>query len=190
MSQHPTANNLFNLQVFYAYTYSTAGWLSLQSLPLIVSPRMIVSMLLDETRPPSAMEAYFARCSGFGLLTIAILTAMLTGSIPLSSSVSEPVTSEDSDPKAPYAVPTLIITTIFHAITSFYAYTWYTATDQFAFAAGMVGSGFVAFIGLWCILFASGNGKISKKTGADKRTAGFPFSNSEADKKHPGRKRI
>lgn len=42
-------------QVFHTYTYSTAAWLSLQSLPLIAGPSMIVSMLLDETRPASGM---------------------------------------------------------------------------------------------------------------------------------------
>lgn len=42
-------------QVFHAYTYSTAAWLALQSLPLIAGPSIIVTMLLDETRPVSRM---------------------------------------------------------------------------------------------------------------------------------------
>lgn len=41
------------LQVFYAYTYTTAGWLSLQSLALVAAPKLITTMLLDETRPAS-----------------------------------------------------------------------------------------------------------------------------------------
>jgi hypothetical protein len=109
---------------------------------------------------------------------------MLTGSIPLNSTVSEPVTTEDSDPKAPYAVPTLIVTSIFQGFSAFYAYTQYLSSGQAAFALGMVGYATVAAIGLWCVLFASSNGKISRKTGADKRTAGFPFTNAEAAKKH------
>jgi hypothetical protein len=130
------------------------------------------------------IEIYFARCLGFSLLTIAILTIMLSGSIPLSSAVSEAVSTEDSDPKAPYAVPTLVITSVYHAISAFYAYTWYTTTDQVVFAAAMVGYFAVASIGLWCTLFASSHGKISRRTGADKRTTGFPLHNRVAERKH------
>ncbi|GFF27257.1 GTPase npa3 [Aspergillus udagawae] len=172
------------MDVFYAYTYSTAGWLSLQAIPLIGMPQMIVRIMLEEARQPSQIEIYFARCLGFSLLTIAILTIMLSGSIPLSSAVSEAVSTEDSDPKAPYAVPTLVITSVYHAISAFYAYTWYTTTDQVVFAAAMVGYFVVASIGLWCTLFASSHGKISRKTGADKRTTGFPLHNRVAERKH------
>ena len=52
-----------------------------------------------------------------------------------------------------------------------------------SFGLGTVGSGFFCAVALWCILFASSDGRISRKTGADKRTSGFPFKNSEADKK-------
>ncbi|EAW10613.1 uncharacterized protein ACLA_050850 [Aspergillus clavatus NRRL 1] len=147
-------------------------------------PQMIARIMLEEARQPSQIEVYFARCLGFSLLTIAVLTVMLTGTIPLSSAVSEAVTTEDSDPKAPYAVPTLVVTSVFHAVSGFYAYTWYTTTDQVVFAAAMVGYFAVASIGLWCALFASSHGKISRKTGADKRTAGYPFHNREAQRKH------
>lgn len=37
--------------------------------------------------------------------------------------------------------------------------------------------------GLLIILFGKGKGHISKRTGADKRTSGFPFRNAEADKR-------
>lgn len=38
------------MDVFYVYTFGTAGWLGLQALPLIVSPKLIVTMLATETR--------------------------------------------------------------------------------------------------------------------------------------------
>lgn len=38
-------------QVFYAYTYSTAGWLSLQGLALTTIPQLMSTMLLEEARP-------------------------------------------------------------------------------------------------------------------------------------------
>ncbi|KAJ5781543.1 Glutathione S-transferase/chloride channel C-terminal [Penicillium psychrosexuale] len=171
-------------QVFRAYTYTTAAWLSLQSLPLIAGPSMIVTLLLDETRPASPIELYFARCFGFSLLTIAVLTLMLTGSIPLTAGIRESVSTEDDDPKAPYAVPTLMVTSIFHTTCAFYAYTWYVSGGSGIFAVGVAGYSTIAAIGLWCMLFGSSNGRISRRNGADKRTAGFPFKNSEAAKKH------
>lgn len=54
---------------------------------------------------------------------------------------------------------------------------------MFSFSLGTLGSTFLAAIALWCILFASSNGRISRKTGADKRTSGFPFKNAEAEKR-------
>ncbi|KAJ5949464.1 hypothetical protein N7454_001048 [Penicillium verhagenii] len=178
------------MDVFHAYTYATAGWLSLQSLPLMAGPSMIVAMLLDETRPASVIEVYFARSLGFSLITVAVLTAMLTGSIPLTATIAEGVTTEDSDPRAPYALPTLMVTSLFHATSAFYTYTWYATGGQSVFAVASVGNSALAFVGLWCVLFASSHGKISRRTGADKRTAGFPFSNKEADKKRVGKKGI
>ncbi|KAL4808285.1 hypothetical protein BDV18DRAFT_134602 [Aspergillus unguis] len=176
------------MDVFYAYTYSTAAWLSLQSAALISVPQGISAMLLDETRPATSIEVYLARCLGFALLAISALTIMLTGSIPLTSGLSDPISTEDpdseSDPKAPYAVPTLIITSAYHGASAFYAYTRYVSNPKGAFLIAMVGYSAVAAVGIWCVLFASSHGRISRRTGADKRTAGFPFGNREAKKKH------
>lgn len=38
-------------------------------------------------------------------------------------------------------------------------------------------------MGLWCLLFGDDKGHISKRTGADKRTSGWPFGNSVAAKR-------
>ncbi|KAL5337932.1 hypothetical protein BJX70DRAFT_368069 [Aspergillus crustosus] len=179
------------MDVFYAYTYSTSAWLALQSAALISVPQGISAMLLDETRPATTIEVYFARALGMALLTIATLVIMLTGSIPLTTGLSDPISTEDpdsdSDPRAPYAVPTLIITAAFHAASAFYAYTRYLESEKGVFLIAIVGYSTVAAVGLWCVLFASSHGRISRRTGADKRTAGFPFGNREAKKKHAGK---
>ncbi|KAL2809923.1 hypothetical protein BJX63DRAFT_434780 [Aspergillus granulosus] len=176
------------MDVFYAYTYSTAAWLSLQSAALITVPQGVTALLLEEARPATSIEIYFSRCLGFSLLTISALTIMLTGSIPLTSGLSDPIATGDldaqDDSKAPYAVPTLILTSIFHAASAFYAYTRYVNTDKGVFLIAIVGYSSIAAVGLWCVLFASSNGRISRRTGADKRTSGFPFGNREARKKH------
>ncbi|KAI9370827.1 hypothetical protein BJX61DRAFT_65712 [Aspergillus egyptiacus] len=175
------------MDVFYVYTYSASAWLALQSAALMSIPQGISAMLLDETRPATPIEVYFARCLGFSLLTMAILVALLSGSIPLTSGLGDPIDHQDpdkpSDPKAPYAVPTMIVTSAYHAASAFYAYTRYVETDKGVFLIAIVGYSSVAAVGLWCVMFASTHGRISRRTGADKRTAGFPFGNREAEKK-------
>ena len=40
-------------QVFYSYTYGTAGWLALQAAPLIVSPTIMITLLSPDVREPT-----------------------------------------------------------------------------------------------------------------------------------------
>ncbi|KAF1840960.1 uncharacterized protein K460DRAFT_370940 [Cucurbitaria berberidis CBS 394.84] len=171
------------MDVYYFYSYGTAAWLATQAAPLVASPTMIVALLSPEVREATTLEVYFSRTLGFTLLTLGILTVLLTGSVPLSSRLSEGATTSAADPKAPYALPTLTITAIFHAAYAFYGYGMWTETGVISFGLGTIGSGFLSAVALWCILFASSDGRISRKTGADKRTSGFPFKNSEADKR-------
>jgi len=178
------------MDVFYAYTYGTAAWFTLQAAPLITSPTIIMTLLSPEVREPSVIEEYFSRSLGMALITLGILTVLLTGSVPLTSSFSDTttagVTTDLSDPKAPYAVPTLTVTTLYHSAAAFLTYARWNTTGSTSFALGSLFSGSMAAMGLWCILFASSSGRISRKTGADKRTSGFPFGNKEADKKGSG----
>lgn len=141
------------------------------------------------------VEAYLSRVFGFALLAVATLAILLTGSIPLVSSVGDvgdttTTSTEGENARAPYAVPTLLVTTLFQATLAIYDYTWYLANGQTALGLGMVGSAAVASLGVWCLLFATSKGRVSRRTGADKRTSGFPFRNAEADKRHPERKRL
>jgi hypothetical protein len=112
------------------------------------------------------------------MIVTGVLVVLLSGSVPLTSSLN--ATADEEDPNAPYAVPTLTISFLYHAIMGFYSYANYSTTGQSAFALGAIGSGGLASVGLWCLLFRSSSGHISKKTGADKRTSGFPFGNKEA----------
>lgn len=45
-------------------------------------------------------------------------------------------------------------------------------------------------VGGWVLLFGSVNGRISRKTGADKGMSGFPLKNAEAEKRKGGRKKL
>ncbi|KAL1957819.1 hypothetical protein VTO42DRAFT_5537 [Malbranchea cinnamomea] len=170
------------MDVWYAYTYATAGWLGLQGISLLAAPKMIITVLQDEPRPSTSLEIYFSRSLGLSLLAMSLINLILTGSVALTSSVS--VTAEETDPTAPFATPSIMTTSLFHAAAAFYTYSWFVeGGGQMAFGVAMIGYGLLAFAGLWCLMFARSGGRISKKTGADKRVSGFPFRNVEADKK-------
>lgn len=136
------------------------------------------------------LEVYFSRFLGLALILISVIMMLLTGSIPLTTTANEPISTEDSDPKAPYAVPVLRITVIFHALAAIYCYTNYVWLRQTGFVLGVVGYGTLAAMGMWCVMFATSGGKISRRTGADKRTSGFPFRNEKAYNKKVDKKRI
>ena len=57
-------------------------------------------------------------------------------------------------------------------------------------ALGAAISGGLAVIGMWCLMFATDKGHISRRTGADKRTSGWPFKNEIAEQKKAGKKRL
>ena len=178
--------------MFYAYTYGTAGWLSLQAMPLIIMPKFLVALLTTEVHRATDMEVYFGRSLGFSLVVLALIVLFFTGTIPLSSSIAEPVSLEDNDPKAPYAVPIVRVLTLWQSVCLIYCYVWYTSSTQGAgaYLIGALGYGILAAMGLWIVLFGTTAGRLSKRTGADKRTAGFPFKNEKAYDKKKDRKMI
>jgi hypothetical protein len=134
------------------------------------------------------LETYFCRSLAFALLLVMTIMLFFTGSIPLSSSVTEPISLEDLDPKAPYAVPIVRVTALFHALFLIYCYIRYVNSGQLGFALGAAGYGLLAAMGMWCILFATSGGNISRVTGTDKRTSGFPFRNTKAYSKRRDKK--
>jgi hypothetical protein len=74
---------------------------------------------------------------------------------------------------------------IYQATSAFHDYARYNSTEQTGYVMGAIGNGVLACFALWCLMFANDKGHISKRTGADKRTSGFPFRNAEADKRKP-----
>ena len=133
----------------------------------------------------AAIEIYFARSLGLALLTISFLAFALSGLVPLTTTTTqhdgpEQDQGREGDARAVYATPMLVITTVFHGLCAFYTYAWFSATSLAGFAVGTAGYGIAGFFGLWCVLFG---GESRIKHGVDRRTSGFPFKNTEADKK-------
>lgn len=160
----------------------------MQSLPLLLTPRLIFTLLSTNTSPNQTttdLETYLSRTLALTLLTLAALNLILTGILPITSAISDAKEENgDGTIKDPYAYPTLTITTTYHAATAFYLYTQVAgiAGFTFGFGAGLLASTGLFCMGLWVLLFGSEKGRISKKTGADKRTSNFPFDNRESAK--------
>ncbi|KAK3329585.1 hypothetical protein B0H66DRAFT_541537 [Apodospora peruviana] len=172
-----------------AYSFASLAWLSTQALPLIIWPSFISSMLttVDIQRghhiPVNAVEQYFARSLGFSQLAAGLLIVVLSGALPLTSLVDTP-----AETVSPYADAVVLVSMLYHASNCFYAYMRYTGSGgQIGYLLGSLGSGVMATFALWIMLFANDKGHISRRTGADKRTSGFPFRNSEADKRNLGK---
>ncbi|KAH8162002.1 hypothetical protein CIB48_g6245 [Xylaria polymorpha] len=151
-----------------------------------VGPQAIISLLtLPGDKYPQAagiligdLESYLARSLGFALLALGLVTVVLTGSVPVGSAVDS-----TRDVPSPYAAPVLLLTTLFHGASAFHGWARYTATDRSGYFLGFLGSAILAAFGTWCLLFGGEKARISSRTGADKRTSGFPFKNVEADRR-------
>lgn len=90
---------------------------------------------------------------------------------------------EDTDPKAPYAIPILQVTTLFQFLAAVYAYTRYLNYGSTGYILGAVGYAGFAAAGAWSVIFGF-TSRVSARTGEDKRTSSFLFPNDKAyDKK-------
>lgn len=115
--------------------------------------------------------------------SISLLSLLFNRSANLGSDILLAESPEASNPEAPYALPTLLLTTTFHISCAFYSYAQYTTTSQTGFALSVTGYGALAAMGGWCLMFGTEKGRISKRTGVDKRISGWPFRNVESEKK-------
>lgn len=138
---------------------------------------MFNSCTETHTTPDLALESYFARSLGFAILALGLVVVIHSGSLPLAGNGA---TSEEQPTHSPYADGSILVSTLYHASVAFYCYGRHYRTGQTAYAAGCLGSAIVASFGLWCIMFAGDKGRVSKRTGFDKNTSGFPFKNSES----------
>src|SRR4051794_31251935 len=98
------------------------------------------------------IEIYLSRSLGLSLSVLGLIVLFFTGTIPLSSSIAGPAIKLDqinssNDPKAPYAVPILRVTTLFHFSTAIYCYMRYVHVAQTGFLLGSVGYGALACMG-------------------------------------------
>ncbi|KAK5167945.1 uncharacterized protein LTR77_006512 [Saxophila tyrrhenica] len=172
-----------NLTPSGIYALSTSAYLTIQSLPLLLTPSLITSLLSPDPRRPTDLETYFCRALGLSLLTLAATILPLTGILPTASPSKQAQAEKEDATTDPYASPTVITTSTYHALNAFYLYTQLAPGSwNFGFTAGITLSGTLFCFGLWVMMFGGDKGRTSKKTGADKRTANFPFTNAESSR--------
>lgn len=156
-----------------AHVFAGVGalYLILLSIPLIAFPRFLVLLLGptllvtegvdDESSNGSAsgqpqvlrtlngLELYLGRLVGLSFITLAIILILQTGAIPLTTSLSDDHSKEES---APYRQPTVFFVTLFFAVLGFAS--WNVGLRFI----GISGSAIAAW-GTYVFLFAVGNSK-------------------------------
>ncbi|AEO70483.1 27db6409-f01a-45d6-a204-5848ba14778b [Thermothielavioides terrestris] len=171
-----------------SYSVASLAWLGAQAVPLIIWPSLVSALLrvdLPQQGAPysvanAALEQYFARCLGLSQLALGGLLLVLSGTLPLDSMKEAP----DPTAPTPTASAAVLVSALYHAATAAYSYARYHATGQLAYMLGCLGGSALATLGLWVLMFAGERKRrVSRRTGADKSTSGWPFRNAVADKK-------
>ncbi|ETN44580.1 uncharacterized protein HMPREF1541_10250 [Cyphellophora europaea CBS 101466] len=148
-------------QSFYAY--ASSAWLALQSMPLLLTPKLIVALLAPDNHVTTEPELYFCRFLALSQLSLVAFTL-------LSSQSPYPLTG--------YHVSSFIYIYIYY--TTLTSRLGETPTNTTGLILGLIGYGFLCSVGIWVIVFSGAASHVSKRTGADKRTSGWPFGNVNA----------
>ncbi|KPI42163.1 uncharacterized protein AB675_5521 [Cyphellophora attinorum] len=158
------------------YTLASTAWLSLQALPLLFTPKLIITLLAEtDAHVATITEIYFAR-----LLAIAQLSIIVFSLLPPAASSG---TSPQQQQQPPYAL------TFTHVASFVYIYAHYTTLtsalgsstpNTTGLLLGLLGNGILSSMGIFMTVFSGTAAHVSKRTGADKRTSGWPFGNVNA----------
>lgn len=133
----------------------------------------------------SAFESYLSRSFALTLLLSAFLILVCSGELKQLYGPNDSQADALPSATSTTATITLVSTLIYHFLLAGMLYIY--GCDLELSSSLMTLGGLVHLVlgvaGLLVVVFR-GDGKVSKRTGADKRTSGFPFKNAEASKKH------
>ena len=117
------------------YTSVSTAYLLLQSIPLFLFPRLIISLLSSDDHVASSTETYLARLLSLALTTLAIIGLYFAYFPPPPPYTA--VQSAPSEPGSSSSNAIVHILTLFHAITFVYIYTrWLYVKGQDVNTAG------------------------------------------------------
>ncbi|KAI4754700.1 hypothetical protein E4T52_13134 [Aureobasidium sp. EXF-3400] len=169
---------------FRIYNQATAALLALEAAPLLLSPSMAAWMASSEPKTVSAFETLVARELGFALLLCSFLALLFSGELHRLWDDADNVPSASATASSPYSSATTIATLLYHLATGVLMYVSSTSAQLSGIlVAGALAHMVLGGAGLLVLVFAN-DGKISKRTGADKRTSGFMFKNQAHVQKH------
>ncbi|KAF2154913.1 hypothetical protein K461DRAFT_104247 [Myriangium duriaei CBS 260.36] len=178
----PDAHPLTALQALNLYHRASAALLAAQGTILFLSPSIATWLLSSSPQgSASSIDALLSRLLALSQLTLSFLTLLFSGEISALYAAADGGESTES----PYAKPTLAATLAYHAAVGVLLYIASSAAELSGtwLALGATTHIVLAAAGGLLVLFGQGPGHISRRTGADKRTSGFPFKNTEAEKK-------
>ncbi|KAI0721069.1 hypothetical protein C8T65DRAFT_254556 [Cerioporus squamosus] len=155
--------------VVSAWAWASAALLCLVAFPLIVTPKLVLFLAGTERSTPTPLESFLAWNAGIILCAIAIALVM---NVCVPSGL-EDLTARHGAPGHPLLEPLSAACLLISFIS-------YNTTSVGSLGLLIcLGTGAIGGWGFWAILFA-GSSRISRKTGADKRTSRFLFGNRAA----------
>ncbi|CAO1624701.1 unnamed protein product [Parajaminaea phylloscopi] len=199
------------------YAYASAGYMTLLSIPLLAFPRILLLLstprgavgqatgdgeqaasavsMLGPTLTP--IEQFTSFSWGISMITLALITIVQTGAIPLTS---HPLPdAQASGRSSPYRQPTVLLLTIYYLVIAAVAWTSQGTAASVVEANVPTEVGIGAFgkllafphallgaWGFWVLLFGARDATVNRKKGGDPNakdaaTSNFPFKNQYAD---------
>lgn len=141
-------------------------------------------MMSPDAHALSALESYLCRSFACSLILAAFLVLVCSGELKHLYGDDRQADSFP-DHKSTTASITAVSTLIYHFAFATVLYT-YGLKPELSSSLMTLGGALELLLGVagLLLLVFRGEGKISKRTGADKRTSGFIFKNKESVKKH------
>ncbi|KAF8212163.1 hypothetical protein K438DRAFT_1229857 [Mycena galopus ATCC 62051] len=157
------------------WAWSTASLLTLISLILSVSPRLLLFLSETANGPEekrtvlTPLESFLAVHTSIWLLAVAISLVLNIPSVP----PIDVVPRHQQITRHPLLIPLAVAGTL----SAFLAYNTKSVGSLASIVC--VGSSIIGLWGTWAAVFGNSS-SVSKKTGADKHTSGFLFKNRAA----------
>jgi hypothetical protein len=139
-----------------------------------MTPSLLLPLLAPTEQQPNMLSIYLARSLALTQLALAASTLLLSGFLPLSA-----LSAALPEVMTAFRFPMVTVTMLFHAAAAFHCYAATADGGGSAYVFGAVGSGGLAALGVWVLLFGGGELRKSKKTGGDKRVSRYPFGDKK-----------
>ncbi|GAB7339856.1 hypothetical protein MBLNU457_6390t1 [Dothideomycetes sp. NU457] len=146
------------VDLFHAYCYGSAFWYTLRGFCRVYDPKMVVGWF----RPPveaqlmvNDLELYNVRTDAWGLITIAIILVIISGTLPLPGAMKKYSSSlKDAAATQPLAKAIVAADVFHHVMTGLGAWSHFSRETHYnaSMAVGVYGCAGLALFGLATLL--------------------------------------